>query len=407
MPLLLAPFPQHDPLALAQLTRAGINDFRSNMDRSAALQQNQADTALKFQSQMLGDIQDSLWKGRELARREQADHFNMQLELQKLRMHEEDLTYRREHALDRYNPLLNPEAAARIASNEALTNQRISKTLTPEQQAEKAEQDKVEFQTKQVELAAKRRELDYAQASGVNAQATDVLTSMDNTDATNMPMTEEASKAFRMAESLKEESAASMKLNAPVAKPGVIPAPKPPKAPSYYEQQRRADDALADQKQRVMGMEQQVDESKKAYEAARKRLDAFTKDVMKTKMAETDPAMKKELEGLKADVEAARTATIRDIDGRPAKVDVSKAEEWLGRSREELAKRRSQLIREMGTNGNWQNAPEDGRAGAQPLPTNQAPPISQTGSPLLPSIEALPLDGGAKDVLKKMLTPSA
>jgi DNA-binding MarR family transcriptional regulator len=396
MSLLLAPFPNNDPLAIAQLARAGIGDFQRNLAMGTEMAQRRAETQMKLQAQVLGDIQDSLWKKREADRREQADAFNMQMELRKLDLLEEDQKYKREHALDRYDPLLNPEAAARIAAHNARTEKYQSEILTPEEREMQTREQQAELRKKEADAIEAERNTRFLQAATENEQSTQFLNEINATDATVGPMTEEMSKTFRMAESLKKESAGNMKSFAPIPKPGVVPAPKPEKPPTVYERKQIMEIDFGEMTRRVEGMEKQIDEAKRVHREVTKRLEDARGDTMSL----TDEG-KKNIARLEKEAASAAKATVRSLTGEPAEIDVNRAEDWLTQQRAELARRKSQALK------NQPPPSGDANKGNLTLDAPQTESVGSARNPLLPlpkTLDAIGLDPAQKTLFNQFFT---
>jgi uncharacterized phage infection (PIP) family protein YhgE len=401
MPLLLAPHPNNDPLALAQLARQGIGDFQRNLAMGTEIAQRNAEVQMKLQAQVLGDIQDSLWKKREAERREKADSFNMQMELRKLDLMEKDQAYKREHAMDRYNPLLNPEAAARIEASQALTEQRRSNIQTPEEQELERKTKEVDFVKKQADAVEEERNSRFLQASTENEQSSQWLDEINATDATYAPMTPEMSKTFSMAESLKKESAGNMKAFAPIAKPGTIPAPRPPKPTPIYERKVMNEIDFAEATRRVEGMEKQIDEAKRVHKEVTRRLE----DARGDKMAITDEG-KANIKRLEKEAAAAAKATVRSLTGEPAEIDVNRAEDWLTQQRAELARQKAEAMRGSGTpDATTIGTPASPmRKVSMPMPVG-APEAAM--NPLLPApktLDSIGLDDAQKSLFNDLIS---
>jgi uncharacterized phage infection (PIP) family protein YhgE len=355
---------------------------------------------MKMQSQVLGDIQDSLWKKREAERRERADGFNMQMELRKLDLMEEDQKYKREHAMDRSNPLLNPEAAARIEASKALTEQRRSNIQTPEEQELERKTKEADFVKKQADAVEAERNSRFLQASTENEQSSQWLDEINATDATFAPRTPEMSKTFSMAESLKKESAGNMKAFAPIAKPGAIPAPRPERPPTIGESLTIADRSIRPLEARVDGIRKQVDEAKKNKATITSQKKALIASGMT--MVPSNAAKLKEIEELE---KAADELETRDIDDRPVKISLNKAEEFLARQAEEAARRKAQIEADA-LSARKTSASREVKI-PLPLPAGTDAGVPSAQNPMLPppkTIDSIGLDPAQKSLFNSFFT---
>jgi hypothetical protein len=423
MPLLTAPFPNNDPLGLTQVMRAGISDFNRNLAMGTEIAQRQAEIQMKMSSQILGDIQDSLWKKREADRRDQAMHFDMQMELRKLRMQEEDMAYKREHAYDKWNPDLNPLYGHQVAAAEALTKSREAGIPTPEEKATEAAAKELDFRKKTMEVAGMEREQRYASAATTEAQATEILASTPDLSGLSgvklpgwIPGGQIASPLLEGYNSQRAEITAAQQ-QAASEKKMFAPLPTKPvteKEPSFYERKAALTVQFEPLRRRVEGLEKQVDEAVRVHKAAKEEAAKARAEITKFKadpMSHSDKGKKdlqemeaREKELLRKEQELAKVK-LRGLDNKPAELPVTRAEEFVSKQYEEMARLQAEEMKQWG-----KESPETtvGTSASAKVRTNMplpSEPPDDLETPLLPSVRDLGLDPAAADLVSRMISP--
>jgi hypothetical protein len=303
MALLTAPFPQFDPLGLARLTQSGLMGAMELQQRNAAMDQSRTDMGMKLLAQGLGEINDSLWKKRELERRKEEFAAKLELERKGLEMEEKRLEQRDEEFDFLHDPDRNKLLGSQIAENEAQRDKALSDIETPEEKKAKDAKALADLQAAQADALLKGRDANYAQAASLKAAAEGALDVLPHAGLTDLgsralgllpnnyggPMESilggiESNRADIT--SVKAQAEQAMKENVAIPKPGTVRPPVGPKPLSQSTRQLIV--------QREMAPTQRaISENQNALDKARSELNKIESEKAQALGAEMNAALAK------------------------------------------------------------------------------------------------------------------
>lgn len=296
MALLTAPFPQSDPLGLARLTQQGLQMAINNQQQNAAMDQSRADMGMKLLAQGLGEINDSLWKKRELERRKEEFQAELALQLRDLDLKEKKYQIDANLAGIRYDPDRNPLLASQIAENEAQTAKALAGIETPEEKKVKDAKALADLEAAQADALLKGRDANYAQAASLQAAAQGALDVLPHVGLTDLgtralgllpnnyggPMQGilggiETNRAE--IQGVKAQAEQAMKENVAIPKPGTV---RPLAAPKPLNQGQRQ---IIVQREMAPTLKA-IDENQNALDRARSELNKIEEEKAKALGAE-------------------------------------------------------------------------------------------------------------------------